>query len=229
MLSEKAAAKLVFLSITQDCGNDSLLSIKEYASPHTVASVISAETDRYLSIFRTLKAGYVSFSGTEVLNVQSGWIEAGYFSKIETLDLTSDPSILLNRHRYNKANAEFIRNGGTINRIYMVERKNLRLKKFRDPLVKLINLQRDMGVTIGLQYLEDLDPELKQDFILYDSAIALVQETQANYDYTFGRSTAHFNQDIVDKYKDKYKKVVEVRHSGQSPFDLTNQFIKEHS
>ncbi|MCD4696857.1 MAG: hypothetical protein K8S16_11525 [Bacteroidales bacterium] len=182
--------------------------LSEVSEPEKFLNIVHEEKKKYIDNFINLKAGYISFHGSEVLNVQSGWLESNLFKTIKTLDLTTDPSILLTRYRYIKANKGFInKRGGIIKRVFIISKLKLDDTIFINNLVMAINLQKEIGVSLGLQFLEDLNPNEKQDFILYDDFSVLVEEKQANSDYTFGKSTAYFNKQKIEQYSQLFENV----------------------
>lgn len=216
--------ELIRIIENEDLHNLNSINLNSISKPKNFLKIINKEKQKYITNFANLKSGYISFYGTEVLNVQSGWLEEGNYKLIQTLDLTIDPSILLTRHRYNKANQEFIAKGGIIKRVYLVPKS--RLEKdvfFKENLINAVNLQRKIGVTIGLQFIDDLEPDEKQDFILYDNFAVLIEEKQANSDYTFGKSTAYFEKGKIKLYNNLFNKVWEGKSLKYNSIEQLNK------
>lgn len=92
-------------------------------------------------------------------------------------------------------------------RVYLIDRERLKDAGFREPLVAAIKLQTEIGVSVGVQFISELKSEQKQDFILYDDFVVLVEEKQANSDYSFGKSTAYFSKNKLDYYSDLFDSV----------------------
>lgn len=184
------------------------IRLSQIANPGAFLDVVNQTNRRYLDNFADLKSGFISFYGTEVLNVQSGWLESGRFKRIRTLDLTSNPGLLLTRDRYLRANKTFISNpANSIERVFLIERRRLADETFRQSLQTVALMQTDMGIGIDIQFLEDLSDEQKQDFILYDDFSVLVEEKQANSDYSFGKSTAYFSRKRIKAYEEIFNAV----------------------
>jgi hypothetical protein len=177
----------------------------------------TVEQKRYLENFGSLRQGHLSFHGSEVQQLQSTLVESGRFKQIDTLDVTSAPDLLLLRRRYIDANTAFIQGGGTIRRVYMIEAKKQHDHAFMRDLKELVALQRSIGVTLGLVIIDDLEPALRKDFILFDDAIVLVEERQANLDYSLGRSTAYFSRTDVAQYRSQFDRVWTVPIGGCTP------------
>lgn len=188
--------------------------------------IVNQEKERYLNNFKNLKSGYISFYGTEVQNIQSGWVENGNFKSIRTLDLTSNPGILLTRDRYIAANRKFTSSGGTIQRVYLIDKVRLNDDIFCKNLKAAVELQKDMGVNIGLQFLDNLIPREKQDFILYDNFASLVEEKQANSDYSFGKSTAYFSKDRIEEYVQMFNDIWNGKNIGINAVDNLEKTLK---
>lgn len=199
------------------------IRLSHIANPAAFLDVVHQTNRRYLDNFADLKSGFISFYGTEVLNVQSGWLESGRFRCIRTLDLTTNPALLLTRDRYLRANKTFAATrGNSIERVFLIERSRLRDEAFRESLQTVALMQIEMGVSLDIQFLEDLSDVQKQDFILYDDFSVLVEEKQANSDYSFGKSTAYFSRDRVRAYE----KIFETVWKGPRSREQLVEFLK---
>lgn len=205
------------------------IDMDNISQPTKFLEVINHEKGRYLNNFKSIKTGHISYYGTEVLNTQSGWLESGNFSEINTLDLTGNPALLLTRKRYNKANEDFIRKGGNIRRVYMISKERLKDMDFVNSLLDLIEYQSQTGIHLGLQYIEDLTAEQRQDFILYDEFSVLIEESQANNDYSFGKSTAYFHPEKIKEFKRIFWNVWDGSNMHyNAPMNL-KMFVNEYS
>lgn len=194
------------------------------SNPAAFLDVVHQTNRRYLDNFADLKSGFISFYGTEVLNVQSGWLESGRFRRIRTLDLTTNPGLLLTRDRYLRANKTFAATrGNSIERVFLIERSRLADPSFRESLQTVALMQIDMGIAVDIQFLEDLADVQKQDFILYDDFSVLVEEKQANSDYSFGKSTAYFGRERIRAYE----KIFETVWKGARSREQVVQFLKQ--
>lgn len=203
------------------------IKLDHISKPEDFLRIIDQEKEKYVNNFKNLKSGHISFYGTEVLRVQSGWLESGNFKSIRTLDLTSDPGILLTRHNYIEANRKFIEHGGSIKRIYLINKSQLNDSVFYNNLIVAIRLQKKLGVQLGLRYLEELDPRQKQDFILYDDFASFVEEKQANSDYSFGKSTAYFSKDKIKEYEAIFSDVWNGQALQLDANECLDKFINE--
>ena len=207
-----------------DSINDYGIQLNNTSDPAKLLKLINSERTKYISNFTSLKAGHISFFGTEVLAIQSGWLQFSNFKTIRTLDITSDPGILLTRYKYIEVNKEFIKNKGVIQRVFLIEKSKLNDEVYRSNLKANIELQREIGVTLGIYYIDDLAPNQKQDFILYDSYSVLVEERQANSDYSFGKSTAYFSKSKISEYETIFDEVWDDKR--KSAIQLLNELIK---
>lgn len=201
--------------------NEFGINLQNTNEPSKFLSLIQAQKQKFESNFRSLKSGHISFYGTEVQKIQSDWLENGQFKRIRTLDLTSNPGLLLTRDKYIKSNKELIRNNGVIERVFLISRANLKDDIFRNNLKSAIDIQKRIGVNIGMFYLEDLEPNQKQDFILYDDFAVLVEEKQANSDYSFGKSSAYFNSNKINEYEGIFNQVW--KGKSKSPQEILNK------
>lgn len=177
----------------------------------------TVEQNRYLENFGSLRQGRLSFHGSDVQQLQSSLVESGRFQHIDTLDITTAPDRLLLRRRYLDANASFIDRGCKIRRVYMIEAKKQHDSSFMKSLKELVAYQRAIGVNLGLIIIEDIEPALRKDFILFDNAIVLVEEHQANLDYSLGRSTAYFTRTDVLHYRAHFERVWTAPIGGCTP------------
>jgi len=217
-LTDVALVELIASILKRESGNvGGYIGLGQIAAPRTMISVAHDQQKLYLRNFRSLQSGWISFYGTEVQSVQAGWVESGEFRTIDTLDLTTNPSRLLERQRYNAANRAFIAKGGAIRRVYMVRRADLARKRFREDLARLRTMQHEMGVSLGLVLLDDLRQEYRKDFILYDDAIVLVEDQQASSDYTLGRSTAYFGHEAIAQHRADFDAVWSGKITGVTP------------
>ncbi|PIQ48362.1 MAG: hypothetical protein COW03_11025 [Cytophagales bacterium CG12_big_fil_rev_8_21_14_0_65_40_12] len=207
--------------------DESAIVLNNFTNPVAFLEVIEKEKRKFSDNFNDLKSGFISFYGTEVQNAQSGWLESDKFNSIRTLDLTSNPGLLLNRERYNDANRSFVDRGGTIKRVFMIERKRLENIDFKNNLIKVIQLQISLGVNIGLMFLNELALNEKQDFILYDSFVAFVEERQANSDYTFGKSTAYFSKIKIQFYEELFERVWAGQGYSKNPRQNVKELLKQ--
>ncbi len=196
---------------------DGFIGLGKVASPRKMISVICDEQKRYLQNFQSLQRGYISFYGTEVQSVQAGWVESETFSTIDTLDLTVRPDRLLKRQRYNAANSEFINKGGHIRRVYMVRASDFENPTFRKDITDLYCMQKNIGVDIGLVFIDELQLHYRKDFIIYDNSIVLVEDQQASSDYTLGRSTAYFGVEDIMLHRGIFNAVWSGQETGRSP------------
>lgn len=207
-----------------DSINDYGIHLNNTTDPAKLLNLINSQKDKYISNFASLRSGHISFYGTEVLAIQSGWLQFGNFKKIRTLDITSDPGILLTRYKYIETNKDFIRNNGTIQRVYLIEKSRLTDDLFRKNLKSNIELQREIGVMIGIYYIDDLMPNQKQDFILYDDYSVLVEERQANSDYSFAKSTAYFSKMKINEYEQLFNQIWDDKR--KPAIEVLNELMK---
>lgn len=208
--------------------NKKAICLENVSQPKNFLDLIYSQKKKYLTNFFNLKSGFISFYGTEVNVVQGGWLESGKFKTIRTLDLTTDPRLLLKREKYIQINKNYIKKqNGIIKRVYLIHKDNLKDNTFAKNLKLAINLQKEIGVMIGLQFLEDLTPEEKQDFILYDMFTVLVEEKQANLDYSFGKSSAYFLKEKVMYYENIFENVWNGLSTGVNAIDQLNRVLKK--
>jgi hypothetical protein len=185
------------------------------------------EQRKYLRNFETLRQGYVTYYGTDVQQLQSKLVESGLFKRIDTLDITTSPSLLLLRKRYLEANGAYIEKGGIVRRVYMIEEPKQRDAQFMADLGRLVTLQRAMGVALGLVLIEDLEPSLRKDFILFDDALALVEDRQANLDYTLAQSTAYFDRTSLSRYREHFNSVWDRPIRGWTPSERLEKIFPQ--
>lgn len=107
----------------------------------------------------------------------------------------------------------------------MIEAKKQHDHAFMRDLKELVALQRSIGVTLGLVIIDDLEPALRKDFILFDDAIVLVEERQANLDYSLGRSTAYFARTDVARYRVQFDHVWTAPMGGCTPAQRLEKII----
>jgi len=204
---------------------DQPIRLSQIANPSAFLDVVYQANRRYIDNFTDLKSGFISFYGTEVLNVQSGWLESGRFSRIRTLDLTTNPALLLTRERYLQANKTFIsKQGNSIERVFVVERGRLRDEAFRCSLQQVVSMQIEWGISVDVRLLDSLADCHQQDFILYDDFSVLVEERQANSDYSFGKSTAYFGKEKIEAYEEIFKKVWKKEKTKAQIDDFLRQY-----
>ena len=203
------------------------IRLTEAASPKAVLDTINNQQRRYLESFDMLRTGSVSFYGEEVKIIQSGWVESGEFNTIHTLDITTSPKLLLRRKRYLQANKGFLaKEGREIRRVFMLEAATVEDPEERAALKELMTMQAGFGVQVGLLLIEDLPIDLRRDFILYDDKIALVEERQANVEYTLGKSTAYFSKDIIARYRATFERVWSGEITGTRPDERARKFLE---
>ncbi|MGB3455481.1 MAG: hypothetical protein WBG08_05170 [Litorimonas sp.] len=199
------------------------IGLSQTTNPREIIAMAREEQRKYLRNFQSLQKGYISFYGNEVQSVQAGWVEGGGFDTIDTLDMTTNPVRLLGRKRYNAANAQFIRDGGAIQRVYMVQAASLDDPDFSGALRDLYAQQTQMGVSIGLVVIDDLPVHYRKDFILYDDSIVLVEDQQASEDYVLGRSTAYFGAQEIGQHRSDFDDVWSGRLTGIRPVEFAER------
>jgi hypothetical protein len=184
-----------------------------------------AEQKRYLCNFETLRHGYVVYFGTDVQQLQCKLVESCRFKNIDTLDITTSPSLLLLRKRYLEANTAYVRQGGVVRRVFMIEESKQSDPQFMSDLSRLIVLERSMGITVGLVLINDLEPSLRRDFILFDDALVLVEDRQANLDYTLAQSTAYFDKVSLSRFREHFKFVWDRPIGGLTPSERLDRMF----
>lgn len=225
-ISKKKIVQAVSDTILKiDKVNDTGINLKITNQPDKYLKLITEQKQKFENSFSSLRTGHISFYGTEVQNLQTSWLIEGNFKKIRTLDLTTDPGLLLTRGQYLKANRQFINSGGIIERVFIISKGMLDDPDFKSNLKSAIDLQKNMGVSIGLSFIEELSTDQKQDFILYDDYAVLVEEKQANSDYSFGKSSAYFNQSKIKEYEAIFDQVW--KKNGVSPVENLNAFLPQ--
>lgn len=178
------------------------------AHPQVFLNVVDQKTRNFLDNFANLKSGEITFLNSEVINIQSGWLEGGDFRTIRTLDRTGDPARLLGRTRYLQANEDFVaRAGRKIQRVFMIERKRLQEEEFSRSLEALAIKQIDMGIEVDIRYLSELGESGAEDFILYDNYAVLVEKQQASEDYKSASSVAYFGHGRIQAYEHTFDQV----------------------
>lgn len=226
-LVDKTAVGLVSGILKREAANiKGFIGLEGVANPRKIISVAQDEQKKYLRNFQSLQNGYISFYGTEVQSVQSGWVESGDFNAIDTLDMTTNPQRLLNRHRYNAANQKFINRGGRIRRVYMVQSNDLSNSDYKSHLKKLYTQQIEMGVEIGLLVIDEIPQHYRKDFIIYDDSIVLIEDQQANADYTLGRSTAYFGAQELQQHRNDFDKIWSGKITGFKPNEYATEVLQ---
>lgn len=191
-------------------------------------SFIEDHRQKYLANFRDITDGYVSFYGTEVLELQSGWLESGKINRLRATDILTDPALRLSRKRYHEANRYVIQElGGTVSRCFMFERSRLNSARFKRDLLQLLQTQQRIGVSLGIQFLDDLPAAKKQDIAIFDDFAVLVEERQANYDYTFAKSTAYFSKQRIGEYRVLFDEVWSGKGTGKSATEVLEGLLGE--
>ncbi len=202
------------------------IRLTEAASPKAVLDTLNNQQRRYLESFDMLRSGSVSFYGEEVKIIQSGWVESGEFHCIHTLDITTSPRLLMRRKRYLQANKGFLATEGReIRRVFMLQTATLDENEERAALNELITMQAGFGVQVGVLLIEELPVDLRRDFILYDDKIVLVEERQANLEYTLGKSTAYFSKGIIERYRATFERVWSGEITGARPDERAREFV----
>ncbi|OCC09084.1 hypothetical protein [Streptomyces sp. PTY087I2] len=112
--------------------------------------------------------------------------------RILAADLTTNPSLLTQRHEYLAANRRFIEGGGEIRRLFIAYRDDLVEEGYATSLLELIDRHRDLGVICGIAVRDRLRAEEAVDFIVFASAAVLVEEEQGDSAYRRGRSSVYF-------------------------------------
>lgn len=228
ILKDKVLNKIVSTYINKKTLNGNGIDLGIFENPNTILKIIKEKKDTYIKSFNELRRGSITFYGTEVSEVQSGWLESDDFKEITTLDLTTNPGIFKNRERYNKANENFIKKDGVIKRVYMILRKELNNESFSQNLYEAIKFQKDIGVKIGIQYLDCLPQEYIQDFIMYDKNIVLLENKQADKHYSLASSTAYFDKEKILNFEKIFIEVWNGKHSNKKPTELAFEYIVNH-
>ncbi|SBV00599.1 hypothetical protein YW5DRAFT_01920 [Streptomyces sp. Ncost-T6T-1] len=112
--------------------------------------------------------------------------------RILAADLTTNPSLLTQRHDYLAANRRFVESGGDILRLFIAYRDDLVEEHYATSLLELIDRHRGLGVTCGIAVRDRLRAEEAVDFIVFASAAVLVEEEQGDSTYRRGRSSVYF-------------------------------------
>ncbi|MFE2292016.1 hypothetical protein [Streptomyces sp. NPDC059452] len=123
--------------------------------------------------------------------------------RILASDLTTNPSLLTQRHEYLSANRRFIESGGVIHRLFIAHRADLVDQRYATALLELIDRHRGLGVTCGIAVRERLRAEEAVDAIVFASAAVLVEEEQGDADYRHGRSSVYFKG--VDRWTRRFE------------------------
>jgi len=163
-----------------------------------------------------LRAGFVKLYGDEVQRVQKEFFD--YLdprSEIENTILASDvtlhPDILLTRIVYHERNKEFIASGGTIKRLFLVPDEKLFEKEFVKDFIRILQINNDAAIDIGILPFSLLKKEQIIDFIVYGNAAVLVEDMQADISYFMGRSELKFVASEVKFYTDSFKSLWSTR------------------
>lgn len=228
-LWDKNIIELVLRIIKKEgFGRQDYIGMGDVTNPEIVIDTIRQQQTRYLEAFESMKSGHISFYGEEVQIVQSGWVEAGKFSTIDTLDLTVSPIRLLTRARYNDANRRFIKDqGGKIRRVYILDRATLENPDEAEAFKKLCDLQSEIGVEIGMIWVDQIPVPMRRDFIIYDDEIVLLEERQANFEYTLGKSTAYFSPKQIKLYRTQFDEVWSGKVTGVTPPKALQAYLND--
>jgi len=157
-----------------------------------------------------LKKGYIRLLGKEVKDTQLSLID--YILKTQkreilTLDLTTNPSLWLTRKEYLEKNREFIEKDGIIKRILIIDENDLKSEKFKNDLIKLGELFLQYDIKLKISFLNNLNEDEIEDFIIYDTFAILVENKQASKDYKIASSTLFFDKNNYKRYKNIFSNV----------------------
>ncbi len=122
----------------------------------------------------------------------------GASKRVLATDLTKNPELLLTRREYLAANRRLIESGGSVDRVFICTLDDLATESFSRDILSLIEKHRSIGVNVGLAVRDFLPAILALDYVVFGNAAAIVEEEQANSEYTTGRSTLYFKR--VDKW-----------------------------
>lgn len=160
-------------------------------------------TRRVFDQVRQMEDGFVTVYGTQVREAQT--LFADLYSDldipfIKAADICTNPGILLTRTAYHEKNEDFIKKGGKINRLFILERSKLSEPDFFENLRAVIELNNRMGVSVRLCLQEALMSDEAQDYILYGRSVVLVEGKQADRDYAFSTANIYFQKSRIDEY-----------------------------
>lgn len=137
-----------------------------------------------------LDEGYFALSGDEVKEYQSKLLnllldhkEDEHDRQVLALDLTEKPERLLHatRDEYHQANKNYVRRGGTIKRIFIVDIEKLKDHDFCENLSKVIKKnKKEMEIQeVGLYFRHLVrDSRNIRDVIVYGNCAAIFEEVQ---------------------------------------------------
>jgi hypothetical protein len=191
------------LDAIPDTADDFVFLPSGIANPELFARYYQLEVTASNTRLAQLKDGYLQIFSREVEQIEAdvfAYMAAGGLNSILCVDVTSEPAIPLSGTRA-KSRAEFIRKGGSIKRVLVVDETQLRKGKYLTGLLEVEEAERRIGVQLGLSFLADTGGELWQDFTLYDGFGVLLERRQADSAYDIGASVVDFKQRSLDQYK----------------------------
>lgn len=203
----------------------SFLSMSSITDALEFLTTVSDLQKRYERTFHLLQRGELELYSSEVQIAQSKWVESRRFSTIDATDVTTNPQLLSTRTRYWSANKAFIANGGKIRRIFIIESQRQQDAQFMAALKAIMLEQASIGIEIGGQVVEQIPHDMRKDYIIYGSSLVLVEDAQANSDYSLGRSTAHFTGSAVLQYREMFDALWTGVASGTPATDVSAYWL----
>lgn len=170
--------------------------------------VITADLERQLHELRNAR---ITLYGLQVRRAQIHLLQAWQCYKgdrvIYATDLVGSVDVLRTRGEYFTANKHFIRDGGRIERIFLVQAVALESRAFVSALDSMMRDHEAIGVDVMLHITDVMASEYRQDFVLFSSDCVLVEQEQADEAFLGGRMACYFDATTLDLYAARYNHI----------------------
>lgn len=187
-----------------------LVKASDFNHPELFAEFSAQESQSLLSRLDQLADGFIQLFSSEVERFELelfGYLKRASLEYIDAVDLTTKPDLLLERSKRRLARKDFVRNGGRIRRILVVELQALTKLKFLRAVCSVLQQERSDGTGIGLLFRNHLSAQQMQDFILYADFATLVEQVQADKSYLGGSSHLLFKKRDVQRYRQVFSQL----------------------
>lgn len=183
-------------------GKESIADIKFYK--HYIQDILLPErNDEHQKLYDGIQTGIIEVNGEAVKKHQSQMM--AQFKKGDTIcaiDLTSHPERLLenSRAQYNKENENFIKSGGVIKRIFIIDEDKVKDldNNYAVDLYRVLEMNRKYGVQIGILNASWLNATQKKDVIIYSDKSCILEGIQLSVEDSIGYSNLIFRKATIN-------------------------------
>lgn len=189
--------------LSVECAED--ISDIEFYGNYAETYIIKPQESENKKLQDCLKKGEITFYGDDVKNQQEKMLKSMHGNvSIYATDITVNPSLLIgtNRMEYNLENVNFIKNGGSILRLFILSEDKFLLEdmNYVINLYRVFHMNESYGVEFRIIMDKNVKVEQKVDMIIYSDIGCIIEERQLNANSNDGFSTLCFRKaQIQDK------------------------------